>query len=139
MRPDSAYGSWIVESKCGEGAENAMLIAAPIDLGPNSILQDDNARPHRAGFIRDYLQNLGVERMESPASSPNLNPIEHVWDHLGRAVCARVTNTTTVADLRQMLVEEWDAIPQQCVTRLVTTMRRRCQAVVAVYGSSTHY
>lgn len=33
-------------------------------LGPNSILQDDNARPHRAGFIRDYLQNLGVERME---------------------------------------------------------------------------
>ena len=25
-------------------------------LGPNSILQDDNARPHRAGFIRDYLR-----------------------------------------------------------------------------------
>jgi hypothetical protein len=41
-------------------------------LGPNSILQDDNARPHRAGFIRDYLQNVGVERMEWPASSPDL-------------------------------------------------------------------
>lgn len=108
-------------------------------LGPNSILQDDNARPHRAGFLRDYLQNLGVERMEWPASSPDLNPIEHLWDQLGRAVRARVTNTTTLADLRQMLDEEWDAIPQQCVTRLVTSMRRRCQAVVAVYGSSTRY
>ena len=108
-------------------------------LGPNSILQDDNARPHRAGFIRDYLQNVGVERMEWPTSSPDLNPIEHLWDQLGRAVRARVTNTTTLADLRQMLVEEWDAIPQQCVTRLVTSMRRRCQAVVAVYGSSTRY
>uniref|UniRef100_A0A8P4G4U6 Tc1-like transposase DDE domain-containing protein n=1 Tax=Dicentrarchus labrax TaxID=13489 RepID=A0A8P4G4U6_DICLA len=35
-------------------------------LGPNSILQDDSALPHRAGFIRDYLQNVGVERMEWP-------------------------------------------------------------------------
>ena len=52
--------------------------------------------------------------MEWPTSSPDLNPIEHLWDQLGRAVRARVTNTTTLADLRQMLVEEWDAIPQQC-------------------------
>uniref|UniRef100_A0A8C4ED23 Tc1-like transposase DDE domain-containing protein n=1 Tax=Dicentrarchus labrax TaxID=13489 RepID=A0A8C4ED23_DICLA len=74
---------------------------------------------------------ISVERMEWPASSPDLNPIEHLWDQLRRAVRARVTNTTTLADLRQMLVEEWDAIPQQCVTRLVTSMRRRCQAVVA--------
>ena len=104
-----------------------------------TLLQEDNARPSRAGFMRDHLQNVGVERMEWPASSPDLNPIEKLWDQLGRAVRARVTNTTTLADLRQMLVEEWDAIPQQCVTRLVTSMRRRCQAVVAVYGSSTRY
>uniref|UniRef100_A0AAX7SII9 Transposase Tc1-like domain-containing protein n=1 Tax=Astatotilapia calliptera TaxID=8154 RepID=A0AAX7SII9_ASTCA len=45
-------------------------------------------------------------RIEWPACSPNLN------------------NTTTLAHLQQMLVEEWDAIPQQCVTKLV---RRRCQ------------
>ena len=96
-------------------------------LGPNSILQDDNARPHSAGYFRDHFQNVGVERMEWPASSPDLNPIEYLWDQLGRAVRARVTNTTTLADLRQMLVEEWDAIPQQCVTRLVTSMRRRRQ------------
>ncbi|GLD67633.1 caspase-13-like protein [Lates japonicus] len=108
-------------------------------LGTNPILQDDNAHPHGAGFIRDYLQNLGVERMEWPASSPDLNPIQHVWDQFGHAVCARVTNTTMLADLRQMLVEEWGAIPQQCVIRLVTSMRRRCQAVVAMYGSYTRY
>uniref|UniRef100_A0A4W6CMA3 Tc1-like transposase DDE domain-containing protein n=1 Tax=Lates calcarifer TaxID=8187 RepID=A0A4W6CMA3_LATCA len=78
--------------------------------------------------------------MEWPTSSPDLNPTAHVWDQLGRvnSVCARVTNTTMLADLR-LLVEEWDAIPQQCVTRLVTSMRRRCQALVAVYGSSTRY
>ena len=101
------------------------------NLGPNSILQDDNARPHRARIFTEYLQNLGVERMEWPAVSPDLNPIEYFWDQLGRAVRIRVTNATMLADLRQILVAEWDAIPQQCVTRLVTSMRRRCQAVVA--------
>lgn len=68
-----------------------------------------------------------------------LNPIKHLWDQLGRAVCARVTNATTLADLRHILVEEWDAIPQQRVVRLVTSMRRRCEAVVAVYVGSTWY
>ncbi|XP_072527465.1 low choriolytic enzyme-like [Salminus brasiliensis] len=91
------------------------------------------------GFIRDYLQDLGVERMEWPASSPDLNSMKHLWDQLGRAVRVGVTKTTTSADLRQMLVEEWDDIPQHCVTRLVTSMRRRRQAAVAVYGSSTRY
>uniref|UniRef100_A0A3P9CW80 Uncharacterized protein n=1 Tax=Maylandia zebra TaxID=106582 RepID=A0A3P9CW80_9CICH len=57
----------------------------------------------------------GMERIEWPACSPNLN------------------NTTTLAHLQQMLVEEWDAIPQQCVTKLV---RRRCQAFMDVYSSS---
>ncbi|GLD64888.1 caspase-13-like protein [Lates japonicus] len=51
-------------------------------LGLNSILQDDKACPHRAGFIRDYLQNLGMERMEWPASSPDLNPIDQ-HNHIG--------------------------------------------------------
>ena len=39
------------------------------NLGPNAILQDDSARPHRARIITEYLQNLGVERMEWPAST----------------------------------------------------------------------
>ena len=97
-------------------------------LWANSILQDDRARPHRVGFIRVDLQDLGVERMEWPACRPELNPIEDLWDQLGHAVCVRVTNETTLADLRQKLFEEWDAIPRQCVT----SMRRSCQVVAAV-------
>ena len=100
------------------------------NLGPNATLQDDIARPHRARIITEYLQNLGVERMEWPAMSPDLNPIE---------LYARVTHRTTLADLKQMLVEEWDAIPQQNVAELVSSMRRRCQAVVSVFGNTTRY
>uniref|UniRef100_A0A3B4H5V0 Tc1-like transposase DDE domain-containing protein n=1 Tax=Pundamilia nyererei TaxID=303518 RepID=A0A3B4H5V0_9CICH len=115
------------------GCTNKKLAKSALE--PNSILQDGHTRPQRAGFIRDYLQNLGVERMEWPVCSADLNPTEHLWDQLGRAVLTRVTNATTLADLQQLLVEEWDAIPQQCVTKLATSMRRRCQAVVAYWPS----
>ena len=52
---------------------------------------------------------------------------EHWWDQLGKAVCARVTNTATLADLCRMLVEERVAFSQQCVNKLVTSVRRRCE------------
>lgn len=43
-------------------------------LGPKSIFQDDNTRPHKARCVINYLQNLGAKRMEWLASSPDLNP-----------------------------------------------------------------
>ncbi|GFY24844.1 transposable element Tcb2 transposase [Trichonephila clavipes] len=48
------------------------------------ILIDDNCRPHRANLVEDFLFEEGIVRMEWPASSPDMNPIEHIWDALGR-------------------------------------------------------
>ena len=95
-------------------------------LDQNAIFQDDNARPHRARLVTDYLNNVGVHWMDWPANSPDLNPMEHLWDQLGLAVRARTTNTSTVADLIRFLNEEWNAIPHhQHITRLLCSMSRR--------------
>lgn len=101
----------------------------------NCILQHNNVWPHRVGFVRDYLHNLEMERREWPACSSDLNLMEEFWDQLGCAICSRVTNTTSLADLWQMLVEEWDPILQQCVSKLVTNMRKRYQTRTE-HGSS---
>ncbi|GFV35168.1 transposable element Tcb2 transposase [Trichonephila clavipes] len=47
---------------------------------------DDNCRPHRANLVEDFLFEEGIVRIEWPACSPDMNPIEHVWDALGRRV-----------------------------------------------------
>ncbi|GFT92766.1 transposable element Tcb2 transposase [Trichonephila clavipes] len=53
-------------------------------IGDDLILMDDNCRPHRANLVEDFLFEEGIVRMEWPACSPDMNPIEHVWDALGR-------------------------------------------------------
>ena len=50
--------------------------------GNNFQLQDDNARPHRALLVREFLDAEDVQQMPWPDCSPDTNPIEHAWDAL---------------------------------------------------------
>ena len=36
-------------------------------IGENFIFMDDNARPHRARIVQEYLEEVEVSRMEWPA------------------------------------------------------------------------
>ena len=96
-------------------------------VGENFIPMDDNARAHRARITDQYLEQA---TMEWPARSLDLNPIEHARDMLQTAVSSRPVQPASVQELRQALLEEWDQIPQYKIRRLISSMRRRCQAVI---------
>ena len=56
---------------------------------------------------------------------------------MGRAVYAR--NPRNLEELRLFLMQEWDNLPQDRIRRLIRSMRRRCDAVIAANGGVTRY
>ena len=56
----------------------------------------DNARPHTAGVSMDCLGEEGIDAIDWPACSPDLNPIEHCWDMVDRRVRSREHPPKTV-------------------------------------------
>jgi transposase len=55
----------------------------PRQLHPHPMFMDDNARSHRARIVQHFLQQEAVQTIPWPAMSPDMNPIEHVWDFIG--------------------------------------------------------
>jgi hypothetical protein len=82
---------------------------------------DDNARPHRALVVTDYLRD------------------EHIWVIIGRRVRERIPPVQTLNELEQTLHQEWQRFTQVQIRRLVGSMRRRLAAVIRVNGSYTNY
>jgi transposase len=59
-------------------------------LADRPMFMDDNARPHRAQIVQHFLQQEAVQTIPWPTMSPDMNPIEHVWDFIGRKISITV-------------------------------------------------
>jgi transposase len=75
--------------------------------------------------VRDFLQDRNVSVLPWPVKSPDLIPIEHVWDLLDRRVRARAFSPRNVQEHAGALLEEWGNISQQELANLVQSMRRK--------------
>ncbi|GFV21353.1 transposable element Tcb2 transposase [Trichonephila clavipes] len=101
-------------------------------MGLQFLFMDDNAPCHRTVAAEQLLESEDIERMDWPARSPDLNPIEHVWEFLGRRLEARTLPPVTIRELLLALQDEWAAMPQQLIDTLILSMGRRCETCLAV-------
>uniref|UniRef100_A0A8C7DVR4 Tc1-like transposase DDE domain-containing protein n=1 Tax=Oncorhynchus kisutch TaxID=8019 RepID=A0A8C7DVR4_ONCKI len=95
-------------------------------VGPGFLLMQDNARPHVAGVCQQFLQEEGIDAMDWPARSPDLNPIEHIWDIMSRSIHQRHVAPQTVQELADALVQVWEEI----LRRPSATSSGACPGVV---------
>jgi transposase len=101
--------------------------------------QQDNARPHVARICMQLLEAEHIQVLEWPAYSPDMSPIEHLWDVLDLRIRQRVPVPGNVRQLRVALEEEGNNIQQATIDNLVNTMRRRCAALRDANGGHTRY
>jgi transposase len=106
----------------------------------NFIFMQDSAPCHTAKSVMAYLREKRVQVLEWPGNSPDLNPIENLWDIVKRRICKGETITTT-RRLKEKLIEVWARDPelkthaQSCIA----SMPRRVQAVIKAKGGTTKY
>jgi hypothetical protein len=66
--------------------------------------------------------------------SPDFNPIEHIWDMLGRRIHAREPPVQNIRQLEAALHREWQQLSQQDILRLTGGTRRRAEAAIQACG-----
>ncbi|CAD6196310.1 unnamed protein product [Caenorhabditis auriculariae] len=106
-------------------------------MGRGSVYQQDNDPKHTSLFVKDWFKSRRVNVMGWPSQSPDLNPIEHLWEELERR-CANKRAKNCNEKFAQLL-SEWNQIPMSTIDTLLNSMQRRCQAVVDARGFATKY
>jgi transposase len=100
------------------------------------LLQDNDPK-HKSVLVRTWLHNHGISMLDFPAYSPDLNPMENLWNDIARRVKARPAST--MEELQDVIAEEWAATPPEFLRKLARSMPKRCQAVIDAKGDHTKY
>ncbi len=98
--------------------------------------QQDNAPCHKAQIISDWFLEHDNEftLLKCPPQSPDLNPIEHLWDVEEREIHIMDVQTTNLQQLRDAIMTIWTKISEECSQHLVESMPRRIKALLKAKG-----
>lgn len=106
----------------------------------------DNASIHTAKKVIKWLEDEGIEVMDWPPYSPDLNPIEHLWAQLKQWINDNYPDLIDMGKseaayqrLFQAIRESWEAIGQEAIVELVKSMDTRVNAVLLARGSYTRF
>lgn len=102
------------------------------------VLKQDNASVHVSKSTRKFFEENGIEIMESPAMSPDLNPIENLWSIVKKDFALQ-QKTTSVSEWKEKVGMIWDQIPHELLETLIKSMPRRIAACIAASGGHTKY
>ena len=111
----------------------------------DSIFMQDNARIHTAHVVMDWLEENGIEVMDWPPYSPDLNPIENIWALLKKKIYELEPSLITRSDsimlslLHETAIRAWESLSEELLNDLTLEMENRCEAVIEVDGWYTKY
>ena len=84
-------------------------------------------------------ENAGIVMLDWPAQSPDINPIENIWAEMKMMVRRRSLPPSSISVLTEYVKDAWDDIPPEYFKKLIDSMPRRIEAVIAANGYNINY
>lgn len=103
------------------------------------VFQHDNDPKHKARKTKEWLETNGVEVLDWPAQSPDLNPIENLWSELERRLRKDDHIITNKDTLWEKIQTSWNNIETEVCTKLIETMPTRIDDVIKQKGGYTRW
>ncbi|GBN75143.1 Transposable element Tc1 transposase [Araneus ventricosus] len=105
------------------------------------IIHQDNAPCHKARIVLECFEEHTDELhlMSWRPNSPDINPMEHIWDVMERQLRAETPPCPNISTLRDHSLDIWYNLSPVMYQKLVASMRRRIAAVLKVKGGATCY
>jgi transposase len=103
------------------------------------IFQQDNDPKHTSKKAKNWMEENNITLLDWPPQSPDLNPIEHLWQHTKSQLCKYETLATGVWEIWDRVAEVWNDIEPEVCQRLIESMPRRLEAVIKAKGGHTKY
>lgn len=103
------------------------------------IFMQDGAPCHTAKSIKRFLEDKRIPLLRWPGNSPDMNPIENVWECLKRELSR--DKITTRVQLIERIVYHWNHNEKlsQIAQKCIESMPRRIEALMKAKGGSTKY
>lgn len=119
--------------------ENCMIPSRDLLIRDTSefLYQQDNAPCHKAKKVMKWFDENGVQLLPWPAKSPDLNPIEQLWNIIDQKLLN--IEVSNLAQLEQAIKRLWKEITLDTCINLIESMPKRVELCIKARGGHFKY